>query len=53
MLYICGCVLNCAIYLQKVFENIIKICSIVDEYKIIISYDESIDNSLEILYYIT
>ena len=51
MLYICGCVLNCAIYLQKVFENIIKICSIVDEYKIIISYDESIDNSLEILYY--
>jgi hypothetical protein len=44
---ICGTVRNCGIYLDKVFENIVKIGSIFDKYEIIIFYDISLDISLE------
>jgi len=47
--YICGCVKNCAPYLEKVFMNIKKIGSLFDDYKIIIAEDLSTDNSKEIL----
>jgi predicted O-linked N-acetylglucosamine transferase (SPINDLY family) len=47
--YICGCVKNCASFLEKVFVNIDKIVSLFDDYKIIIAEDSSNDNSLEIL----
>ena len=46
---ICGPVKNCAPYLQKVLSNIEKIGSLFDDYKIIIFYDNSIDNTLDIL----
>lgn len=46
---ICGTVRNCAPYLEKVFENILLISSLFADYKIIISYDLSTDNSLDIL----
>jgi glycosyltransferase involved in cell wall biosynthesis len=46
---ICGTVKNCGPYLEKVFKNIETIGQIFDEYKIIISYDNSTDNSLQIL----
>lgn len=44
---ICGPVKNCAPYLDKVFENIEKIGSLFDDYKIIIYYDKSRDNTLQ------
>lgn len=44
---ICGTVKNCGPFLDKVFENIIKIGEIFDEYKILIFYDKSTDRSLE------
>jgi hypothetical protein len=47
--YICGTVRNCGPYLNKVFENIEKIGSLFDDYAIIIYYDISTDNTLEIL----
>ncbi len=46
---ICGTVKNCAPYLDKVFKNIETIGNIFDDYKIIIAYDKSDDNSLNIL----
>jgi hypothetical protein len=46
---ICGPVRNCAPYLNKVLENIEKIGSLFDNYKILIYYDKSTDNTLEIL----
>ena len=46
---ICGPVKNCALYLQKIFENIEKIGSLFNDYKIVIFYDKSIDNTLNIL----
>lgn len=46
---ICGPVKNCGSYLNKVLENIEKIGSIFDDYTIIIYYDQSSDNTLEIL----
>jgi hypothetical protein len=44
---ICGPVKNCGPYLKKVFENIEQIGSLFDDYKIIIYYDTSSDNTLE------
>ena len=44
---ICGPVKNCAPYLDKVFENIEKIGSLFDDYKIVIYYDKSKDNTLQ------
>lgn len=46
---ICGTVKNCGPFLNKVFKNIETIGKIFDNYKIIIAYDQSNDNSLEIL----
>jgi len=46
---ICGPVKNCAAYLKKVFENIEKIGGLFDDYKIMIYYDKSSDNTLDIL----
>jgi hypothetical protein len=47
--YIGGCARNCAIFLEKVFMNIIEIGKVFDEYKIVIAYDKSNDGSLDIL----
>jgi hypothetical protein len=46
---ICGPVKNCGSYLQKVLTNMEKIGSIFDDYQIIIYYDKSSDNTLNIL----
>jgi glycosyltransferase involved in cell wall biosynthesis len=46
---ICGTVKNCGKYLEKVLKNIETIGSLFSNFKIIISYDISSDNSLEIL----
>ena len=46
---ICGTLKNCAPYLNKVFENIEKIASLFDDYVIILYYDKSSDNTLQIL----
>ena len=47
--YICGCVKDCAYFLEKVFVNIDKLILLFDDYKIIVAEDSSRDNSLEIL----
>jgi hypothetical protein len=46
---ICGPVKNCGPYLSKVLCNMEKIGSLFDNYKIIIYYDQSSDNTLKIL----
>jgi hypothetical protein len=40
---------NCGTYLKKVFENIEKIGGLFDDYKIVIYYDSSSDDTLDIL----
>jgi len=45
----CGPVKDCGPYLLKIFENIEKMASLFEDYKIIIYYDKSSDNTLEIL----
>lgn len=44
---ICGTVKNCEPYLDKIFENMEKIGELFDDYKILIYYDKSSDNSLD------
>ena len=46
---ICGTVKNCGPFLEKVFKNIETICNIFTDFRIIMSYDISSDNSLQIL----
>jgi len=46
---ICGPVKNCGPYLLKVLQNIEKIGTLFDDYKILIYYDKSNDNTLQIL----
>jgi hypothetical protein len=46
---ICGPVKNCAPYLKKNIENMEKIGSLFNDYKILIYYDKSSDDSLQIL----
>jgi hypothetical protein len=46
---ICGPVKNCGPYLLKILKNMEKIGSIFDDYQIIIFYDKSIDNTIDIL----
>jgi len=46
---ICGPVKNCGQYLPKVLANIERLGSLFDDYKIVIYYDVSSDNTLEIL----
>ena len=48
-IYICGCVKNADKYLHNVFKNIQNICHAINNYYIIIAYDESDDNSLATL----
>jgi hypothetical protein len=42
----CGPIKNCAPYLDKIFENIEKMGSIFDDYRIVVFYDDSQDNTL-------
>jgi len=44
--FIGGCAMNCGQYIQAVFDNIVKIGGLFDEYQIIIAYDESRDDTL-------
>ena len=44
---ICGTVRNCSIYLNKIFNNMELIGSLFNDYRIILFYDESNDNTLE------
>lgn len=46
---ICGAVKNCGPYLNKVFQNIETVGKIFEDYRIILSYDHSSDDSLKIL----
>lgn len=46
---LCGPVKNCGPYLLKVLTNMEKIGSLFDDYKILIYYDKSNDNTLNIL----
>jgi len=46
---ICGPVKNCGPYLRKVLANMEKIGSLFDDYKIVLYYDKSSDNTLDIL----
>ena len=46
---ICGPVKNCEPYLSKVLENMEKIATLFNDYKILIYYDQSNDNTLHIL----
>jgi hypothetical protein len=46
---ICGPVKNCATYVYKVLQNMEKIGSIFDDYSILIYYDNSSDNTLQLL----
>ena len=46
---ICGPVKNCGPYLSKVLDNMEKIGSLFDDYTILIYYDKSNDNTLDIL----
>jgi hypothetical protein len=46
---ICGPVKNCGAYLTKTLSNMEKIGSLFDDYKIMIYYDKSFDNTLQIL----
>ena len=46
---ICGPVKNCGPYLLKVLENMAKLGSIFETYQILIYYDKSSDNTLDIL----
>jgi hypothetical protein len=46
---ICGPVKNCGKYLKKVLENMSRIGSLFNEYKIVLFYDHSTDDSFRIL----
>jgi hypothetical protein len=48
-LCICGTVRNCGPHLEKVFENMFAIGSLFTDFRIIISYDISSDDSLTVL----
>jgi predicted O-linked N-acetylglucosamine transferase (SPINDLY family) len=48
-IYICGCVKNCEMFLEKIFNNIDKIISVFLNYKIIIAYDTNNDKTVDIL----
>ena len=46
---ICGTIKNCGPYLEKVFQNIETIGNAFEDYKIVLAYDHSHDNSLSFL----
>ena len=43
---ICGTVRNCGKYLDKIFSNMEKLGKLFEDYKIILYYDKSDDNTL-------
>ena len=43
----CGAVKNCGPYLNKVFENIEKLASLFNDYRIVLFYDKSKDDTLQ------
>ena len=45
-MYICGCVKNSGKYIDNVFNNILEIIKLFNNYKVIVAYDESNDNTL-------
>ena len=44
---ICGTIRNCGPYLDKIYQNMIQIGSLFDDYRIIVYYDNSTDNTLQ------
>jgi len=48
--YFLGCVKNCSIYIDKVFDNIRAVAGNFSDYKIVVFYDTSDDDSLEKLF---
>lgn len=48
--YFMGCVKNCSMYIERVFENIRIISKNFSDYKIVIFYDDSKDDSLAKLF---
>jgi len=46
---ICGTVKNCGVFLNRVFKNMEKIGTLFQDYRILIYYDNSTDNTLNIL----
>jgi len=48
--YICGCLKDCEPHLKATFHNITRITELLDDYRIIIAYDDSSDGSLQKLY---
>ena len=44
---ICGTVKNCAQYLDRIFKNMEKIATLFDDYRIILYYDKSDDDTLK------
>ena len=47
--YICGCARNCAAHLTRVFLNIDNISKLFKDFVVIVAYDFSKDNTIEIL----
>ena len=47
--YICGCARSCGKFLEAVFLNIHNITKLYDDFDIIVAYDISTDNTLDIL----
>ena len=47
--YICGCARNVEKYLKNIFHNITLITNLFDDFHIIIYYDDSEDNTLDVL----
>ena len=47
--YICGCARNVEKYLKNIFHNITLITNLFDDYHIIIHYDDSNDDTLDVL----
>lgn len=48
---ICGTVRNCEQYLNKIYDNMLKIGALFDDYRIILYYDDSEDETLQKLTY--
>jgi hypothetical protein len=46
---ICGTIRNCGPFLNKIFKNIERIATLFDDYRIVVYYDTSIDNTLDLL----
>lgn len=44
---ICGTIRDCGPYLDKIYQNMLQIGALFDDYKIIVYYDTSKDNTLE------